>query len=350
MCAGSGGVGKTTISAALGVRAAQLGLRALVLTVDPAQRLATSLGLDLKSDDERPVPLSQCQGCLNAAVIHSKKVFDQFIASNATQPEIARRILNNRLYQQMSTTLSGSQEFTALERLLLAVESEKYDVVILDTPPTKHAMDFLMAPQRINALFQDATTKWFFAPQEKLPGFLTNLVSMGTRTVLKSLEVLTGGQFIEELIDFFASVKSIQGTLRDRSVKAHNLLIGPETKFVLVTSFDAAKLMEARHLVKDLSHLGYTLDAVVINRAFPLGLPKDLDLSGKGDSDAYEKVLKYYREFKDFYSVRYNLYEEFARSLSSQVQVARVPEYQQDVQGLGDLEKLALTLAQGQKA
>ncbi len=325
------------------MRAAQLGRRTLVLTVDPAKRLATSLGLDLSSDSERQVPLSQAKAPLHAAIIDSKKVFDQFIRTNAVQPGIADRILNNRLYQQMSTTLSGSQEFTALERLLVALDSGQYDLVILDTPPTKHAMDFLTAPQRINALFQDSVTKWFFSSSDRLPGFLTQLVSRGTKTVLKSLEILTGGQFIEELIDFFASVRSIQGVLRERSARASNLLMGPKTQFILVTSFDAAKLQEAKYLTSELGRLGYSLDTVVINRAFPLWLPENLDSAST--SPSYEKVLKFYREFKDYYAIRYNLYEEFARSLASTVQVMRVPEYRQDVQGLEDLETLAKLLA-----
>ena len=335
-------MGKTTLSAAIGVRAAQLGRRVLVLTVDPAKRLATALELDLNQAEERTVPLASARGSLAAAVIDTKRVFDAFVLRHANQAEIVQRILNNRLYQQLSTTLSGSQEFTALERLLQAVESEKYDLVILDTPPTKHAMDFLTAPQRISSLFQDAVTKWFMVPGERASGLFASLISRGTRMALKSLEVLTGAAFIEELLDFFAAVKSIQKVLRERSEAVHRLLMSSRTSFVVVTSFDAAKLQEGRYLQGELTRLGYHFRAVIINRAFPLGVPENVASRANGpDAVVYEKVLNFHRRFRDFHAFRYNLYETFCRELSASVAVVRVPEYQRDVHGLSDLESLA---------
>ncbi|MES2965153.1 MAG: ArsA family ATPase [Bdellovibrionota bacterium] len=344
VCAGSGGVGKTTMSAALGVRAAQLGRRTLVLTVDPAKRLASALGLDLKDDSDRAIPIPEASGSLSAAVIDSKKIFDRFVSTHSKQAEVVERIQRNRLYQQMSTTLAGSQEFTALERLLQSVESGTYDLVILDTPPTKHAMDFLTAPQRINSLFQDAVTKWFLPSGDKPKGFIASLVGRGTRTVLKSLEHLTGGPFIEELIDFFGAVRSIQEVLRERSERAHALLTSETTRFVVVTSFDAAKLLEAKYLQGQLKRLGYRFSAVIINRAFPLWLPHEV-ASGDAQGIAVEKVRKFFDTFREYYSTRYTLYEDFAKGLSGDVAVVRIPEYRQDVHGLHDLTDLARALS-----
>ncbi|HVK60219.1 MAG TPA: ArsA family ATPase, partial [Bdellovibrionales bacterium] len=179
VCVGSGGVGKTTVSSALAMRGAQLGRRVLVLTVDPAKRLATALGLEDAggvSGGERQVPLADVKGSLHAAVIDSKAIFDDFIRTHSKEADVVARIMRNRLYQQMSTTLSGAQEFTALERLLQGSESDRFDLVILDTPPTKHAMDFLSAPERIQSLFQDSVTKWFMAPDEKPQGFIAGIV------------------------------------------------------------------------------------------------------------------------------------------------------------------------------
>jgi anion-transporting ArsA/GET3 family ATPase len=259
--------------------------------------------------------------------------------------------MKNRLYQEMSTTLAGSQEFTALERLLQEVEGGAYDLVILDTPPTKHAMDFLTAPQRINSLFQDAITKWFMSPSEKAPGLLASLVGKGTRTVLRSLEALTGAEFIDELIDFFSAVRSIQGVLRDRSRAVHELLTGTKTKFVVVTSFDAAKLLEAKYLRRELRRLGYTLEGVVINRAFPDWMPRELS-RGSGaregvEDPAYQNVRDFFAQFKVYHSIRYNLFDEFAAELDKDVRLMRVPEYQQDIHGMTDLEALAGVLAKG---
>lgn len=344
MCAGSGGVGKTTMSAALGVRAAELGLRTLVLTVDPAKRLATALGLELSDDADRSVPLKNMSGSLSAAVVDSKKVFDKFIRTHASGSDVVDRIMKNRLYQQMSTTLAGSQEFTALERLLQASESELYDLVILDTPPTKHAMDFLTAPQRLSSLFSETITRWFSPSDEKPKGFIAAIVGKGTRTVLKSLEILTGGQFIEELIDFFAAVRTIQKVLRERSLAAEALLTNENTKFFVVTSFDAAKLTEATYLRGQLKRMGYRLQAVIINRAFPLWLPDDEKESATG-SESVQKMQAFFDQFRDYYRTRYKLYEDFAAALDQSVVVARIPEYRQDVHGLEDLKSLAETLS-----
>lgn len=351
VCAGSGGVGKTTMASAIAVRASQIGLRTLVLTVDPAKRLATALGLDLNDIVDCPVGLSSqlgeanVGGSLSAAVIDSKKIFDQFIRVHSQSNEITERIMRNRLYQQLSTTLAGSQEFTALERLLQSVESGKYDLVVLDTPPTKHAMDFLTAPERINALFQDAITKWFMGSGDRAPGFLAALVSKGTRTVLKSLEVLTGGPFIEELIDFFSAMRGIQKILRERSQRVEVLLKNKQTRFLVVTSFDAAKLQEAKYLDTQLKNLGYHLQGVIINRAFPIWMPAPFD-EARERSPNYEKVWNFYSQFKEYYSIRYSLYERFAATLDKSVVLMRIPEYQQDIHGIDDLEKLAGVLAE----
>lgn len=348
VCAGSGGVGKTTMSAAIGVRAAQLGRRTLVLTVDPARRLATALGLELNDDGDRPVALAGVSGSLSAAVVDSKKIFDRFLVTHAAGAEIVERIMKNRLYQQMSTTLAGSQEFTALERLLQAHESGQYDLVILDTPPTKHAMDFLTAPQRLSSLFSDTITRWFASPDDKPKGFIASLVGKGTRAVLKSLEVLTGEQFIEELIDFFGAVRSIQKVLRERSLGAEALLTSGTTKFFVVTSFDAAKLIEAKYLQGQLKKMGYRLKAVIINRAFPLWLPDD-ESAGRRASSAEMRVQAFFDEFRQYYQRRYTLYEDFAKGLDPSIVLARIPEYRQDVHGLDDLKSLAETLSQESK-
>jgi anion-transporting ArsA/GET3 family ATPase len=359
VCAGSGGVGKTTMAAALALRAARAGRRVLVLTVDPAQRLATALGLDLQGVAERTVDWRSTaatstdagSGELAAAVINSKLIFDDFVKGNAHPPEAAARIIRNRLYQQLSTTLAGSQEFTALERLLQAVDAvaqdqPKYDLVILDTPPTKHAIDFLTAPQRINSLFQDSITKWFFPQAEpKFAGLLAGLLGRSTKVVLKALENLTGGQFIEELVDFFLSMRSIQTVLRDRSARAQALLTSETTSFVVVTSFDAAKLQEAKYLRQQLSEQNCHLRAVIINRAFPEWLPTELDSPAGFDAKEFALVHEFFVKLQATFANRYRLYQEFASELGT-LPVVRIPEYQRDIFGLDDLTALAERLGE----
>ncbi len=159
VCTGSGGVGKTTLSAALGVLAARLGKRVLVLTIDPARRLATTLGIDADIPEAR-VPGQNYSGVLHAGMIDQQRIFADFIRRYAPQQATIDALFNNALYQQLSTTLSGSQEFTSLAKLVEACESGHYDLVILDTPPAAHAVDFLHAPQKLNAVFDSDVHKY----------------------------------------------------------------------------------------------------------------------------------------------------------------------------------------------
>lgn len=370
---GSGGVGKTTMAAALALRGRQLGRRVLVVTVDPAKRLASALGLDLTGVEERLVPLQNrtvpSGAALHAAVIDSKKIFDGFIQTHSTDPELMKRLAKNRLYEQLSTTLSGSQEFTALERLLQAHESVeatvdqtsgdqlavKYDLIILDTPPTQHAIDFLSAPDRIRGLFQDNITKWFMNPVANSgflgQGIVSSLIGRGTRAALKSLEVLTGAKFIEELIDFFYSMQSIQKKLRDRSEAVNTILKSRSSAFVLVTSFDVAKLKEAQHLNGHLKKYGYRLGACILNRAFPEHLPTDAEMDQVTTEplrDSVARLREFYNKVRADHTARFHQFEDFEKQVDKDVRVVRVPEYRQDIFGLEDLESLALFLGEAE--
>ncbi len=340
VCVGSGGVGKTTVASAIALRAAQMGRRVLVLTVDPAKRLKSTMGLD--NQDEAQIQHPSIKGSLSASVIDPKKIFDQFVTRVSGNSERTHRILNNKLYVQMSTTLSGSQEFTALEKLYASHESGKYDLIVLDTPPTKHAIDFLQAPQKLSILFSEKITKWFRDPDEKEKGFFRSLIQTGTQQVLRALESLTGSEFMRELADFFLSIQQWQGKLEKRIGEVHKLLVNPKTHFLLVTSFDEAKLQEAEFFSKEIRKSGYQLSGVLINRAYPKGLDLSVQTLGKSELE------NLYAKFQGYIRDRERVFQSFSIRMSGQGQVLKLPELMNPISDLEGVLEMAQNMEEAE--
>ncbi len=340
VCVGSGGVGKTTVASALALRAAQLGRRVLVLTVDPAKRLKSTMGLE--DHDEAVIQHPSIKGSLSASVIDAKKIFDGFVTRASGSSERAKKILNNKLYVQLSTTLSGSQEFTALEKLYSSHESGKYDLIVLDTPPTKHAIDFLEAPQKLSVLFNEKITHWFRSPDAKGGNFFRSLIQTGTKQVLRALESLTGSEFMRELADFFLSIQQWQGQLQKRIADMHKLLVHPKTHFILVTSFDEAKLKEAEFFSREIRKSGYQLSGVLINRAYPKGL--DLSLQIKGHSE----LENLYVQYQNYLASREKVYHSFSIRMSGQGQVLKLPELMNPISDLEGVLEMAQNMEEAE--
>ncbi|MGE0762843.1 MAG: ArsA family ATPase [Bdellovibrionales bacterium] len=346
VCAGTGGVGKTTMAAAMAWGEANQGRRVLVLTIDPARRLADALGIQLKADEQSvKIPGT---GELTAAMIDAQAVFTDFVRRASPNPQVSERLLHNRLFKELSSSLSGSQEFTSLERLLVAVESGRFDLIVLDTPPTQHAIDFLRAPERIFSLFQDSVTRWFTQPDGQ-GGVLRQVFNRGTKTVLSALERLTGRGFLTELSEFFIAAAEIQSTVAARSIAVHRLLAQADTGFALVTAFDEAKMKEATDFAADLRRSGHSLKAVIINRALPLWLKDDSGAAVLATGDETLQRLEALRlNMAQYYHRRDIGYTQMIERLHGEAVVLSVPEEKQSIEGVVGLSRIAEHL-QGEK-
>lgn len=341
VCSGTGGVGKTTIAAALGVKLARSGKRTLVLTIDPARRLAQALGLKGSLAQDVQIEDPRVNGNLYATMLDAQTVFDRFVKRAAPNPEVAERLLKNRLYQQLATSLSGSQEFTSLERVLSAAENNTYDVLILDTPPSQNAVDFLRAPNRIFSLFQDSVTKWFRTDSGG-QNFFAKILSTGTRTVMSALERVTGSQFIRELSDFFQQMSHLQSRVQERSLQVAKLLTAETTGFVLVTGFDELKLKEAMEFQADLKESGYQLSGMIVNRCFPDWTWETGDLLNSQQPQA-KALHEYYLLMRRQFEHRLELTQKLERDVKSSnaVPFIKIPEMKTSPQGMDDLIELS---------
>lgn len=343
VCTGSGGVGKTTVAAALGVLAAQSGRKVLVLTVDPARRLASALGLN-GQHGVIEVPLD-APGSLHAEMIQPTEIFESYIRRVAPSREQAKRILGNGLYKQLSTTLSGSQEFTSLVRLHEAVRCGDYDLVVLDTPPTEHAAEFLEAPERLASLFDGRVARWLGSDAADA-GLIGGLVRRGTHAALGILQLLTGKTFIAELTGFFDGVRAIAADIRDSSLQAHQMLTATDTAFILVSSLDAAKILEGEDFRTALGDSGYHLAAVIVNRAFPEWFRSDQHAISNGLSQAGAPGLEaLHSKMRRYHARRGRAHSAFSRLRGQKVAVLQLAELDEQPTGLDSLARLSALLA-----
>lgn len=329
---GTGGVGKTTVSAALGALMARRGRKVLVLTIDPARRLAQSLGMNSNNFEATRVEGIGGEGELYASMIDAKRIFDRFVERFSPKQEVTDKLKSNRLYQQLVTSLTGSQEFTSMDRLLSEVESEKYDLIILDTPPTQNAVDFLRAPKRVVGLFDERITKWFIQSGEKV-NFLSKIVSRGTQTAIAALEKVTGSEFIRELSDFFEQMSYLQNSVKERSQKVEKLLKEQDTQFLVVTGTDEQKLRETGTFLEALKESGFHIQSLLVNRSYPQWLTQ---AEGSSVHPFYSEALQYYEE-------QLRRIDSF-KDENSFISVFNLPEADRPLNGVEDIVKLSQVL------
>ncbi|MET8177274.1 ArsA family ATPase [Streptomyces sp. NPDC005336] len=272
VCCGSGGVGKTTTAAALGVRAAERGRKVVVLTIDPARRLAQSMGIDALDNVPRRVEGvgGENGGELHAMMLDMKRTFDEFVEAHA-DPERARAILANPFYQSLSAGFAGTQEYMAMEKLGQLRAREEWDLIIVDTPPSRSALDFLDAPKRLGSFLDGKFIRVLMAPA-KVGGragmkFLNVGVSMMTGTVSKVL----GGQLMRDVQTFAAAMDTMFGGFRTRAETTYRLLQAPGTAFLVVAAPERDALREAAYFVERLAADRMPLAGLVLNRVHGSG-------------------------------------------------------------------------------
>jgi anion-transporting ArsA/GET3 family ATPase len=299
VCAGSGGVGKTTTAAAIALKAALEGKRAAVLTIDPAKRLASSLGLKDLSNEPTKVSTRKFsavgvkpKGELYALMLDTKTTFDRVVTRYAPTREQADRIIANRFYQNISSTLSGTQEYMAMEKLYELHAEGGFDVVVIDTPPTRNALDFLDAPQRMNEFFDSRVLRWFLLPYMKAGGGLMRVANVAASTFLRIVKRIVGSEVLEDTAEFFANLEGMYDGFKERAREVAELLQSDATSFVVITSPSEDSVTEATFFAERLNDSRLPFGALVVNRVHPKigdGIdvkPRQLHKLESGDEDA----------------------------------------------------------------
>ncbi len=359
VCCGSGGVGKTTTAAALALEAARRGRRVLVLTIDPARRLANSLGMEELDNVQRTVEQSRfaragldVKGELNALMLDPKATFDDLIRRLAPDEATSRRVLANRVYHLITTALAGTLEYTAVEKLYDLHRQGIYDLIVLDTPPTKNALDFLNAPGKLIGFLDDRILRWF-VPEGGTDGQLHHRLAQRTGLMVwKVLGRVFGESFVTELGEFFSSISGMTGAFRTRATEIDRLLRSADTAFVVVTSGDAAVIDDALYFYGKLVDHRMPFAGFIVNRLSPDGGPIDREgldremgqlfgsLTRKDVIDLVAKLEEGYGVLRRASAAERRTIDRLREATGRTGFVVRVPQFASDV---FDIPGLALT-------
>ncbi|HET8673591.1 MAG TPA: ArsA-related P-loop ATPase [Thermoleophilaceae bacterium] len=281
ICAGAGGVGKTTTAAAIALGMAERGLKVAVLTIDPARRLAGSLGLPELGNEEHRVEI-EGSGELWALMLDAKRTFDDLIEKHAPDERARDAVLSNRIYQELSNAVAGSQEYMAMEKLYELHQEERYDLLVLDTPPTRNALDFLDAPERLSRFVDSRSLQLFLRP-----GRLgLKVFGRGTGMLFSVLKGVTGVDLLQDLSEFFASFGDMAEGFRERAARVNELLGDPRTTFLLVTSPRRDAIDEGIFFHRRLRERSLPFGGAIVNRMSTLAL-----LDEPVDEDELEALL-----------------------------------------------------------
>jgi anion-transporting ArsA/GET3 family ATPase len=355
---GSGGVGKTSLSAAIALSRAVEGGKVLVCTIDPARRLATALGLDSLGNTEARIPPEAFaragivpRGEMSAMMLDVKRTWDDLVTRHAPDAATRDRILGNRIYQQVSGALAGSQEYMAMEKLYELSTERDYDLIVLDTPPTAHALDFLEAPDRILDFVGNETARKLFAPALGAGRLGARILQVGTGFVAKTLSRFTGSDVLHDVGEFLEQFQGMYDGFKERASAVRTLLTRPEVGFVLVASPSPLSVDEALFFHDHLRKAGMPVAGSVANRVtpdlwpFPGPLPEAgalgtaLGPAGDGGGDLPERMARTLSEHQAFAHADARELGRFRRGAPGPF--AAVPWLEEDVHDLSGLAALA---------
>ena len=345
ICAGSGGVGKTTASAAIALGLAARGQRVVVLTIDPARRLAQSLGLEELGNEARRVEPErftaagvEVRGELWAMMLDAKRTFDELVERYASDDAARDRLLENRIYQEVSNAVSGSQEYMAMEKLGELHAEGEFDVLVLDTPPTRNALDFLDAPTRLAKFIDSRALGVFLRPGGRLLG-------RGSSLLFMAMKRITGVDVMEDISEFFGAFGDMAQGFRDRARRVNALLEAPETAFLLVTSPAPDAVDEALYFRQRLKERDMPFAGVVVNRMNLL----PGDESGEPPRTALDELFgeelggKVARNLEDVHRLAVRDRDSvgrLSRELGGRTSIVRVPHLDDDVHDIGGLAEM----------
>jgi anion-transporting ArsA/GET3 family ATPase len=344
ICAGPGGVGKTTTSAAIAAGMAARGLKVAVLTIDPAKRLADSLGLPELGNVERqvdPALFTQAgvdpgEGELWAMMLDSKATFDEVVEKNAPDEETRDAVLSNRIYKELSSALAGSQEYMAMEKLYEIWSEDRYDLLVLDTPPSRNALDFLEAPNRLLQFIEGRSLQVFLAPT----GFAAKVAGRGTSMMFSILKRITGVDLIEDLSEFFGSFSGMVAGFRERATKVNELLGDEHSSFVVVCGPQSETIIEAAYFREKLAEQNLPFGGAIINKVHRAGGALADDANGELRSalgeDLASRVAANYEDYRALAERDRQSIQSLAEQLGTE-NIIEVPYLDDDVHDLRGL-------------
>jgi anion-transporting ArsA/GET3 family ATPase len=350
ICAGSGGVGKTTTSAAIASGMAAQGLKVCVLTIDPAKRLADSLGLEELGNEARQVDPKlfaeqgiEIKGELWAMMLDAKATFDELVARQAPDEESRDRVLENPIYQQISGALAGSQEYMAMEKLFELHHEGRFDLLVLDTPPSRNALDFLDAPKRLTQFIEGRSMKMFIKPT----GLAAKVAGRGASVALGVLKRLLGFDLLSDLSEFFTAFSGMVDGFQARAERVDKLLADPDTCFLVVCGPQGEPVNEAVYFHRKLVEAKLPFGGVIVNKvhypAEELGeqtedLPAAL-AERLGDDDLAQRVAANFSDYQALAERDARNIERLAKEMRIKG-VIRVPYLDEDVHDLAGLAEI----------